>query len=71
MVDLGGLSTAVRYRPTLVREFCGARQMAMTRVTPSAAICFDHVGDERLPVAHADVDREIQLESEELSLRER
>jgi hypothetical protein len=32
-------STALRYRPTLVREFCGAMQITAASSTPSARIC--------------------------------
>ncbi len=31
-------SSASRYNPTLVREFCGARQIATTRVMPARCI---------------------------------
>src|ERR1044072_1719238 len=46
-------TTAERYRPTEVREFCGARQLDTTRSWPSDAICLTTPALEGVPVVRA------------------
>ena len=47
------------YFCTLSVENCGAIGMPMTRVTPAVGELGERVLDERLPVAHADRDRDV------------
>ena len=50
---------ASTYFWTLSVENCGAIGMPMTRATPAARELRERVLDERLPVAHADGDRDV------------
>ena len=64
---------ASMYFCTLSVENCGASGMPMMRVTPAAASSRERVLDERMPVAHADGDRNVGAEprAQRVGLRQR